>query len=130
MEQEEGVSAKLLWTPIEDAVDAFNRAYPGRHVTIQFIESDECRGDDGSPAQGFTLFPDDGGNPEIYIDRETPWCGVPDTIIHELAHVVAGIEADHGPEFEAAYNAIWDRFGPSEDVDLDAPNPRKPPAQE
>ncbi|HEX8418527.1 MAG TPA: hypothetical protein VF638_00785 [Sphingomonas sp.] len=100
-------------TYADDAVAVFNALYPDRLVPIAFFPAKQCVGDGGEPAQGFTLFPDDDpANPEIWISDETPVYGVPDVIFHELAHVVAGFDADHGPQWEAVYDALWARFAP------------------
>lgn len=95
---------------IDRAIETFNRLYPGHSVSIGFMPDDQCKGDDGEAAQAFTLFPDDGGKPEIWISDATPIHGIPDTLFHEFAHVVAGIEAGHGAEFEAVYERLWKEF--------------------
>ncbi|RYG88417.1 MAG: M48 family peptidase [Alphaproteobacteria bacterium] len=99
--------AYYAFGPVAAVIDAFNCLYPGKVVSIDFIPEKQCVGEDGIAAQAFALFPDEGGPPEIWVSDATPVLGLPDTIAHELAHIAAGAEADHGPEFDAAYEAIW-----------------------
>ncbi len=55
---------------------------------------------------GCTLFPDDGGIPQIRLSSNIPYFAVVEILAHELAHVVAGIDAGHGEEWEEAFKKI------------------------
>jgi hypothetical protein len=101
------MSAYYALRPFDLPIEAFNALYPDRKVKIDFIPNDQCADSEGGKAQGFTLFPDDGSVPEIWINGTIPIEGLPDTVAHELAHVVCGFDADHGPEWDAVYQAIW-----------------------
>jgi hypothetical protein len=59
--------------------------------------------------KGQTFFPDDGSTPVISINGKLRRGvqGTLDILAHELAHVAAGTEAGHGPEWEAAYREIF-----------------------
>lgn len=87
---------------------AFRDLYPGLEYTAQLVPTLED--DNGGPVFGQTLFPDDGGIPIISISAEAPANAVPELLAHELAHLVAGVEADHDPDWEAAMGAIGARY--------------------
>ena len=87
---------------------AFRDLYPGLEYTAQLVPTLED--DAGGPVFGQTFFPDDGGVPVISISAEAPANAVPELLAHELAHLVAGVEADHGPDWEAALDAIGARY--------------------
>lgn len=52
---------------------------------------------------GYALFPNDGGIPQIRISSNIPYFAVVEVLAHELAHVVAGIDAGHGAEWEEVF---------------------------
>ena len=105
-----GQRAKIAQNHIDRAIETFNRLYPGHAVSIGYIPDEQCKGGECEPAQAFTRFPEDGGSPEIWISDATPIYGVPDTLLHEFAHIIAGLEAGHGPSFEEAYQRLWQGF--------------------
>lgn len=59
---------------------------------------------------GYTLFPDDGSMPEIRVSAHIPYVRVVEITAHEVAHVVAGAEAGHGPKWQQAFDAIKQEF--------------------
>lgn len=61
-------------------------------------------GQHGAPA--LTLFPDDGSDPEIYIDGDIPYVAVAELLCHELAHCIHP-EDDHGKLWEEANEKLW-----------------------
>lgn len=87
-------------------VDIFNDMHQGKDAEIQWVEGmkDECG------AWGETLFPDDGSMPIISIDVEIPVSAAIEIIAHELSHIAAGIDADHGPEWEKEFEKIFQRW--------------------
>lgn len=58
----------------------------------------------GAPA--FTLFPDDGSEPEIYIDADIPYVAVAELLCHELAHCILPDHA-HDETWRAMDREIW-----------------------
>ena len=109
------ISNPLSEDHAREAISICKRLYPNHPLRINFIPDNQCHGDDGEPADAFALFPDDGAPPEIWISYDVPVEGLPDTIFHEFAHIVAGLDAGHGPEFEAVYQRLWEA--------MDAPSP-------
>lgn len=87
---------------------AFRELYPDIGYQAQLVP--EIITPDGGTAFGETLFPEDGGLPVISISAEAPANAVPELLAHELAHIVAGPEADHGPAWEAAEDAIGAKY--------------------
>lgn len=61
-------------------------------------------------AKGATLFPDDGSVPVVMVDARLRRGvqGTLDILAHELAHVVAGPEAEHGPAWARVYGEIYE----------------------
>jgi hypothetical protein len=88
--------------PLQDVLDAFTRLYPELAVTVHIAPTEA--------GLGFTEFPDDGSTPSICVDPGLPYSGVMDILAHELAHVAAGSAEDHGPVWQAAYDAIRDDY--------------------
>ena len=87
---------------------AFKKLYPGVEYYAQYNVSIED--DDGEPAYGLTIFPKDDGIPEVLISAEAPISAAAELLAHELAHVVAGKNAEHGPEWEAVFDAIHEEY--------------------
>ena len=66
--------------------------------------------EEGKPAYGLTIFPDDGSTPIVCISAEVPISAGPELLAHELAHVAAGEAVEHGPEWKAAEEAIFQKY--------------------
>lgn len=84
----------------------------GISVHVQFVppqELDSYRWWRWKEPKGETFFPDDGSTPIISINGRLKRGvqGTLDILAHELAHVVAGTKAGHGPEWEKAYADIF-----------------------
>lgn len=78
--------------------------------------------EEGKPAYGLTIFPDDGSTPIVCISAEVPTSAGPELLAHELAHVAAGEAVEHGPEWKAAEEAIFQKYNEI----LDAKIPDEP----
>ena len=68
---------------------------------------------DGKETFGCTLFPEADATwtiPSVEIHYSLSLAEAVETLAHELAHVVAGQEADHGEEWEAVFNHIHEEF--------------------
>lgn len=87
---------------------AFDELYPGIEYYAQLVPG--LTDDDQRPAYGVTIFPDDGSTPVVCISAEAPISAAPELLSHELAHVAVGEEAGHGPEWEAAEAAIFEKY--------------------
>lgn len=87
---------------------AFSALYPGVDYIAQLVP--ELRDEGGNEAFGETCFPDDGSTPVISISADAPISAGSELFAHELAHVAAGEEAGHGPEWEKAEEAIFSKY--------------------
>ena len=87
---------------------AFRELYPGLEYYAQYVPGLED--EEGNPACGLTIFPDDGSTPIVCISAEVPISAGPELLAHELAHVAAGEGAEHGPEWKAAEEAIFQKY--------------------
>ena len=57
---------------------------------------------------GRTLFVDDSDLALIEINKDCTLEAALEVLAHELAHVIAGPEADHGPRFKETFDQIYD----------------------
>ena len=99
----------IINDPFPSLFEAFECLYKDAgkiEVYLEMPDEFELCGDDGEPALGFTLFPDDGGLPVIYISAMLPFNDLVEIIAHEMAHVIAGQDADHGNKWEQAFSDI------------------------
>ena len=105
-EQEKGWN--FLHEPIRMMIDLLNEVYPNHKANIMFAEYEHPEGEE---SLALTNFPEDGSTPDILIkevDANIPQ--VLDLIAHEAAHVIAGAEAEHGPEWEKVYEDIFNAY--------------------
>lgn len=86
--------------PISELEAAARDAFPAIDCDVTFAVFP----DDGPYGQ--TLWPDDGGRVVVQVAVGIPLEAVVEVMAHELAHVVAGADAEHGQEWEAAFDAI------------------------
>ena len=87
---------------------AFKEIYPDRGYYAQLVP--DLKDENGEPAFGLTIFPDDGSTPVVCVSAEAPISAAPELLAHELAHVAAGEAAEHGPEWKAAEEAIAKKY--------------------
>ncbi|QCG93942.1 hypothetical protein E6C67_08310 [Azospirillum sp. TSA2s] len=85
--------------PIKATLETISMRHPDLSVEVHFANDVE-----GGAA--YAMFPDDGAAPSIVLSSDIPVFAVPGVIAHEVAHVVVGIDAMHGPVWEAEYRAI------------------------
>jgi hypothetical protein len=91
---------------------AFRELYPRLEYYAQYVPGLED--EEGKPAYGLTIFPDDGSTPIVCISAEVPISAGPELLAHELAHVAAGEAVEHGPEWKAAEEAIFQKYNESD----------------
>lgn len=94
--------------PFAIAFEAFAALYPGLTFTCEWAE--ELHDEEGVETYGQTFFPDDGGIPEIAVSGELTVKNAVEVLVHELAHVAVGIDAEHGPAWEEAFDAIHEKY--------------------
>lgn len=99
---------------------AFRELYPRLEYYAQYVPG--LKDEEGKPAYGLTIFPDDGSTPIVCISAEVPISAGPELLAHELAHVAAGEAVEHGPEWKAAEEAIFQKYN-------EIPPPAKPVTQ-
>ncbi len=93
----------LRFDPIATVIQAFENLYPGKSTTVTFRVIDD------EPAAGFADF-SARGKPQVVIDPRWPYISVLGILVHELAHVVAGLRAGHGKKWQAAQSAIHEEY--------------------
>lgn len=106
--------ANIINDPFPALFEAFGTLYKDADkVETYLVTADEfdLYGDDGEPALGFTLFPDDGSYPVIYVSAELPFKDVVEIVAHEMAHVIAGQDAEHDETWEQAFSDIHLLYG-------------------
>lgn len=86
---------------------AFRRLYPDKSCRVYWDAG--LKTDDGSRCYGFTTFCND-GEIIVTIDAGQAVCTAVETLAHELAHVAVGKNIEHGPEFETAFDAIYQEY--------------------
>lgn len=118
------MTAHLTLNPLQILIDTFNTISGGRHVPITFKPSDAMptpdstplNDDDGRPdgtgsvpAAGVTIFAKD-GTVEIWLNAAVPMEDLPAVLGEELAHVLAGPSAQHGPLFQQEHEELSAKF--------------------
>lgn len=96
--------------PFGVVYEAFCNLYPDRDMKLLSIEWMEgLKDDDGNDVCGCTTFTD---NDEcyVYVSADIPVSGAVETLAHELAHVAVGERAQHGPEWEKAFDQIYNEY--------------------
>lgn len=96
----------IINDPIQLLQQVMDKHYPDVKVDIYFGESET----NGIDKLGVTLFPDDGSEPIIEVNPNIPLAHIAEIIAHELAHVICGVEADHGEEWERVFEDISQLF--------------------
>lgn len=99
---------KIINDPFRMLLEVMEENYPDAKCDIHF-------GDiltDGVETFGCTVFPEEKGEEPIIVEVH-PSLSLQDAteiLAHELAHVVAGEEADHGKEWKEVFDNIHKKF--------------------
>ena len=99
------------FSPLFEAFGCFYKDADKIEVYLVMPDEFDLYGDDGEPVLGFTLFPDDGGLPVIYVSAVLPFNNVVEVVAHEMAHVIAGQDEEHNEEWEQAFADIHLLYG-------------------
>ena len=91
---------------------AFRELYPRLEYYAQYVPGLED--EEGKPAYGLTIFPDDGSTPIVCISAEAPISAAPELLAHELAHVATPEDTEHGESWSAAAEAIFKKYNVQE----------------
>lgn len=95
----------LEFDPFGLVLEVVRDLYPETSATVCWREG--LRENEG--AWGRTEFTDE-EPPIVSMDVTTPVIGAVEVLAHELAHVIAGKDADHGEAWEAVFEAIHDEY--------------------
>ena len=98
----------FAFDPFAIAWTAFKRLYPTKNPIVYWHEEyPETEGEE--PVYGFTEFLDNG---EIYVcvSSQLKVIDAVEVLCHELAHVAAGLEDEHGSEWENVFDAIHNEY--------------------
>jgi hypothetical protein len=90
-------------------ISVFEELYPNKDATIGFVEF-SVEDSDGCSFLSYTLFPEDGIIPEIYISLQAPMETLPELIAHELAHVVIGNDSSHDDDWDLVFGRIYTSY--------------------
>ncbi len=94
--------------PFAMVYTAFRNQWPEARCRV--IWDGDIAEEDGEPVWGATTFGDGDHPTEVRINPSLEVWDAVEVLAHELAHVAAGSEANHGPEWEKAFDAIHDRY--------------------
>jgi predicted SnoaL-like aldol condensation-catalyzing enzyme len=102
-----------IWNnPIDTVMQAANELYPDLKVFMQFDPSVRH----GKflflrwGTHGYTNFPADKSEPQINISSKINLGRIVEVIAHEIAHAVAGYDADHGKAWQTEFDKIFDKY--------------------
>lgn len=102
------MASPFLNDPTAIVARAFSELYPGVEYVAQYVPDLKDETDD--TAYGLTIFPDDGSAPIVCISAEAPISAAPELLAHELAHVAAPEDTEHGEAWQAAERAISAKY--------------------
>lgn len=94
--------------PFALTAQAFKNLYP--NTPYEAYMDGELIDRRGEKVYGLTTFPDDGSTPIIKVSGEPSIIVAIETFAHELAHVAIGPRDEHGPDWEAAFDAIFKEY--------------------
>lgn len=87
---------------------AFKRLYPDKECVCEWVPG-TGKDEDGHDAYGLTTFTND-GRVVVMVTTDLPINDAVEILAHELAHVEAEYDADHGERWKAAFDAIFDEY--------------------
>ncbi len=94
-------------SPFEILDKAFKSLYPDKEY-IAFM-GEHLEDEEGKPVFGYTEYLD-GEKPVITIDAGLTIKDATEIFAHELAHVAAGMEAEHGEKWEREFDRIHKKY--------------------
>lgn len=94
--------------PFALVAQAFKNLYPERVYLAQIAP--EVVDDDGNAVCGATTFPDDGSPSLVEVSGEIPIAGGVEIFAHELAHVAAPEDSNHGEAWQTAFDRIFEEY--------------------
>ena len=98
----------FLNDPMAIAYEAFKNLCPDKDCICQW-QPDMPKDENGNEIYGITTFEDDG---KVYVEvsSELKVFDATEVFAHELAHVAVGKEAEHGKDWQDAFDAIYNEY--------------------
>lgn len=87
---------------------AFQNLYPGKECEVSWCGLEE-EGEGDEDVVGLTIWADD-GSIQVLVDPKRTVEQATETLAHELAHVAVDPDEGHGPEWEAAFEKIFQEY--------------------
>lgn len=87
---------------------AFKRLYPDRECLCELVPF-TGKDEEGHDVYGMTTFAND-GRVVVMVTTTIPIDNAVEILAHELAHVAAEYDADHGERWKAAFDAICKEY--------------------
>lgn len=117
---------RIAFDPFKMVLEVANDLYPGTKADVFFSM------DPVGKEYGVTDF--GGPVPAILICAQTPFFATPEILAHEIAHVVCGLDAAHGKQWDKVFSAIQREYqkrikAEAKKTGLKAKNPYKKPAK-
>ena len=100
---------------------AFKNLYPDKNCACEWAPELE-KSEDGYDVFGQTFFSDD-GECLVQVSAKLPVVDAAEVFAHELAHVAAGNEANHGSEWEKAFDDIFNEYNRLGNLDFETHDP-------
>lgn len=94
-------SFALIWR-------AFRELYPDKECEV-FWHPEIEKEAPGEEIYGLTDFGDD-SSVLVFVSSKLTVENAAEVLAHELAHVAVGVEKEHGPEWEQAFEAIHEKY--------------------
>lgn len=101
----------LAFNPFTTVLDSARALWPDLDCEVVFAERIENEDGSEHACYGMTEFPDDGSRVTVVVSAAIPLTGVVEVLCHELAHVATPEDHDHGPAWQAAFEAIHAEWG-------------------
>ena len=102
------MASPLVNDPTAIVALAFKELHPNVRYEAQLVIN--LKDEEGVEKYGETIFPEDGSDPIVSISAAAPLSTCAELLAHELAHIIAGPDKGHGPEWKAAEEAIFDKY--------------------
>lgn len=95
--------------PLSMVIEAANDLWPDISAKVVWVSGIDP-GEGGEEAYGRTTYPDDGSEPIIDIRADLTVEVACEILAHEIAHVKAGADEEHGPEWERAFDQLHNAY--------------------
>jgi len=111
-EEELGLNKRSLTfknDPFALVLFVHEKLHPGKEPKAIYWVT-EFKDEEGNDVFGATEFDDETHEPTVLINAGISVVDAVEILAHELAHIAVGIEADHGEEWEKAFDNIFKEY--------------------